>query len=147
MSRSCKHFTIAGAALALAGAAPALAAETLEPMQSFGAGSERFVTGGVGEQERQQLLEHVSEFDLLMSFANRHDGTFLSGVEVVVSRVGKKGSTTDLTTAGPFLFAHLPAGHYRVSASLPGWKTTQQEVDVDPFRRQRLYFTFDRESD
>jgi hypothetical protein len=146
MSHSCKH-ALAAVGLTLASAMPALASESLEPMQSFGAGEERFITGGVGADERQQLFEHVSEFDLLVSFASHSDGTFLSGVEVVVSRTGHNPSTTDLTTAGPFLFAHLPAGHYRVTAMLPGWKTMQSEVDIDPFRRQRLYFTLDRETD
>jgi hypothetical protein len=135
---------LAAAALALSGTA-AYAAEPLQPLEEVNAGDEHIITGGVGEPERQAMLDRVSEFDLLVSFARRDDGNFLSDVDVVLTHDGKKPSVIDLTTAGPFMFAKLPAGHYELTASLPGWRSVHRAFDVDPFRRQRLYIVFEPE--
>jgi hypothetical protein len=132
------------AAAALALNSSAFAAEPLQALQEVSDGDTRIITGGVGEPERQAMLERVREFDLLVSFARRDDGSFLSDVDVMLTRTGKHPSVLDLTTAGPFLFAKLPAGHYELTATLDGWRSVRREFDVDPLRRQRLYLVLDK---
>jgi hypothetical protein len=132
---------LAAAAFALSGSA-AFAAEPLQPLEQVNAGDTHIITGGVGAPERQAMLDRVREFDLLVSFA-RTDGDFLSNVDVVLTRVGKHPSVIDLTTAGPFMFAKLPAGHYELEATLDGWHGVHRTFDVDPWRRQRLYLVFE----
>lgn len=132
---------LAAAALALSGSA-AFAAEPLQPLEQVNAGDAYIITGGVGAPERQAMLDRVREFDLLVSFA-RANGDFLSDVDVVLTREGKHPSVIDLTTAGPFMFAKLPAGHYELEATLDGWHSVHTTVDVDPWRRQRLYLVFE----
>jgi hypothetical protein len=119
--------------------ARAWAAEPLQPMQVVSAGAERFVSGGVGEQERKELFESMPSFDLLVSFARRDDGSFLTGVDVEVRRAGHASSTTVFTTAGPYLLAKLPAGHYELTASLPGWSSAHHSLDIEPGKRERIY--------
>lgn len=134
---------LAAAALALSGSA-AFAAEPLQPLEQVNAGDAHIITGGVGEHERQAMLDRVREFDVLVSFA-RANGDFLSDVDVVLTREGKNPSVIDLTTAGPFLFAKLPGGHYELTATLDGWHSVHRAFDVDPWRRQRLYLVFEPE--
>lgn len=135
---------LTAAALAL-GTTAVFAAEPLQPLEEVDAGDSRIITGGVGEPERQAMLDRVGEFDVLVSFARRGDGNFLSDVDVMLTREGKHPSVIDLTTAGPFMFAKLPAGHYELTATLDGWRGVHRTFDVDPSRRQRLYIVFEPE--
>jgi hypothetical protein len=75
----------------------------------------RFMSGGVGLEERQRMLEMAPGYDLKLSFADRL-GHYLSDVNVTVSdEHGKQVLIT--TTKGPWLYIKLPQGKYDVKAS------------------------------
>lgn len=75
----------------------------------------RYLTGGVGETERQRLQAAARDFNLKLTFAEK-SGAYLSDIDVVVT--GKDGRTVLAATSdGPFLLAQLPPGDYRISAS------------------------------
>jgi hypothetical protein len=104
---------------ALAGAQPAL-----EPQRQ---GNVAFISGGVGESEQQAMQKMQGEYNLHLLFAEKN-GDYLSGVNVQVQ--DQKGTTVlSTTTQGPRLFAKLPAGSYKVTASADG-KSQTRSVSV-----------------
>lgn len=77
-----------------------------------------YVTGGVGQDEATAMRGLATGYNMRATFTTR-SGEYLSGVNVQVLRAD--GSTAfAATTDGPYLFARLPQGHYRVIASLDG---------------------------
>ncbi len=68
----------------------------------------RFMSGGVGLEERQQMLKMAPGYDLKLAFADRR-GDYLSDVVVTVDDAhGKQVLST--TTAGPWLYISRPPG-------------------------------------
>ncbi|MDN5937429.1 MAG: hypothetical protein L0H83_02075 [Salinisphaera sp.] len=78
-----------------------------------------FVTGGVGKEEMQSMAKHYSGYDLkLVNARKTGDAAFVVGVDISISQQGK--TLVDTTTAGPWLWADVPAGSYQVQASFDG---------------------------
>jgi len=75
----------------------------------------RFMTGGVGLEERRQMLQLAPGYDLKLSFADRR-GHYLSDVKVMVNDEHDK-QILSTTTAGPWLYIAVPPGKYDVKAS------------------------------
>ncbi len=77
-----------------------------------------FVTGGVGQDEATALRQLASSYNMRATFT-LGNGEYLSGVAVQVSRAD---GTVMLSTRteGPYLFARLPSGRYRVVATVDG---------------------------
>lgn len=77
-----------------------------------------YVTGGVGQDEATAIRELASGYNMRATFTTR-SGEYLSGVNVQVLKAD--GATVFAATSdGPYLFARLPQGHYRVIASVEG---------------------------
>ena len=75
----------------------------------------RYVTGGVGQDERDYLNSVQHQFNLVLMFAAR-GGAYLSNVHVVIQ--DSRGNTAlDAVADGPYFYAALPPGSYAVSAS------------------------------
>jgi hypothetical protein len=73
-----------------------------------------YVTGGVGEDEAAALRAVASRYSMRARFTSS-SGEFLSGVKVLLSQVN--GAVVFVaTTDGPYLYAQIPPGHYRISA-------------------------------
>ena len=73
-----------------------------------------FVTGGIGEEELEEINAVRGEFNLKLLLAEK-SGTYLAGVQVVV--LDENGKTVlDVQEAGPVLLAKVPPGSYRISA-------------------------------
>ncbi|MGE5217646.1 MAG: carboxypeptidase-like regulatory domain-containing protein [Chloroflexota bacterium] len=88
----------------------------------------KFMSGGVGREERQQMLKMAPGYDLDLSFANRR-GNYLSDVNVTISdEHGKEVLST--VTAGPWLYVALPAGKYDVRASYGNRTEEIKNVEV-----------------
>ena len=83
----------------------------------------RYLTGGVGEEERADILGQAREFNLKLVFAEK-SSDYLSDVAVVVTAGGGR-KVLEATTDGPMLFAKLPPGRYRVTATANGREQTQ----------------------
>ncbi|OUL95701.1 hypothetical protein [Paraburkholderia hospita] len=73
----------------------------------------RYVTGGIGEDEVKALNSVASKYNVRITLVAK-SGHYLSDVDVRIS-AGTR-SILSVRTAGPFLFVHLPAGQYRISA-------------------------------
>jgi hypothetical protein len=77
-----------------------------------------YVTGGVGQDEATALRRLAPSYSMRATFTSV-TGEYLSGVAVQVSR--SDGSTVfTAVSQGPYLFARLPSGHYRVVARFNG---------------------------
>jgi hypothetical protein len=95
-----------------------------------------YITGGVGQDEATAIRELASGYNMRATFTTR-SGEYLSGVNVQVLKVD--GATVFAATSdGPYLFARLPQGHYRVIASVDG---AQRSRDVYIPARGGVRFT------
>jgi hypothetical protein len=109
------------------------------PLQVQTAGDVRFVSGGIGADERDRLIAIGRNDNLRLSFA-RPDGDFLGGAEVEIkNHRGKEILAT--STDGPLLFAKLPAGEYTVEATTMG-QTLTRSVTVPAQGQTPVYFTW-----
>lgn len=79
-----------------------------------------YVTGGVSVEEREALRAMAGRegFNLKVVVATE-DGTYLSNVGVRVTD-GEGTVRLEATTEGPWLFARLPAGEYRIEGTRDG---------------------------
>src|SRR5262245_9098211 len=76
------------------------------------------LSGGVGLEERAQMMERYGEYNLHLGFAEQ-SGEYLAGVQV--SARDENGAVVfSGVTEGPLLFAKVPPGAYRVTASYGG---------------------------
>jgi hypothetical protein len=83
-----------------------------------------YVTGGVGQDEAAALRGLASGYNMRATFTTR-SGEYLSGVAVQVSR--SDGTVVFAATSeGPYLFARLPPGHYRLVATFNGVEHTRE---------------------
>lgn len=77
-----------------------------------------FVSGGFGQEERDQLQAMQGQFNLRLVFA-LDAGNYLAGVDVRIK--DQQGRTlVETRSDGPFLMANLPAGTYTVAADYKG---------------------------
>jgi len=102
-------------------------------------GGVSFVSGGVGDEERQALQAMSKRFDLKLTMALT-DGTFISDVGVrILDAHGK--AVLDTTSNGPLLYAQLAPGTYTVKCVLNG-KQIERAVRIGTDTQQHLVFTW-----
>lgn len=85
-----------------------------------------FVTGGVGEDEAAALRAVASRYSMVATFAS-NSGEYLSGVAVQVLKPDG-AHVFNAVSEGPYLFARLPPGRYRLVATSDGLKRTRTIV-------------------
>lgn len=117
-----KHPTLTrtlAATVLLAGlAAPTGAVE----VRSFGEVS--YVTGGIGIQSREEMMPVRGQYNLRLLFAYS-SGSYLADIAVTVA--DQAGNTLlEAVSDGPYLWARLPPGSYRVTVSHAGQAQTRQ---------------------
>jgi len=134
MSR--KHSSLAGVALVAALAAPGI----LEPVPVWAEDPQDqvpYLSGGVGQDEREQLEAAAADYNLKLTFA-RADGAFVADVDVTVK--SKSGATLlAAKSEGPLFFARLPPGDYEVAATYRG-VAKQDGVALGAGGQQELHF-------
>lgn len=82
-----------------------------------------YVSGGVTLDERDAMKPMAKDYNLRMSFA-LNVGNYVADVKVkVLSAKGK--SVLDVVSDGPWLYANLPAGKYKVTAEYEGQAVTK----------------------
>ncbi len=96
-----------------------------------------YLSGGIGLDERDALRSRATEYDLMLSFAEK-TGKYLSDVEVVITDA-QGNRVLEAVSEGPWFFVKLPTGRYTVRATTMG-KTTQQVANVSVTRQTQLYF-------
>jgi len=86
-----------------------------------------YLSGGVGEGERERLMQLRSEYGLFTELALA-SGKYISGVPVIITDADDR-IVLQTVMDGPWLFADLPPGKYTVSASYNNYRK-QREVSV-----------------
>jgi hypothetical protein len=76
------------------------------------------VTGGVTLEERTALMQRYGDYNLHLAFAEP-DGQYLAGVAVTARDASGNVVFTSVSD-GPFVFASVPPGTYRVLAEYNG---------------------------
>jgi hypothetical protein len=118
-----RHLAMATLAVGLTGlgsAAPATAAGL--PMADESTGI-RYLSGGIGLEDRQRLEETAGEFDLKLVFAEPH-GEYLADVPVVIED-SHGNAVLRATSQGPWFYAELPPGRYTVAIPQAGPQYTR----------------------
>jgi hypothetical protein len=97
----------------------------------------KYVSGGVGQDERDYLNSVENQFNLQLMFA-AEGGAFLSSVKVLIQDA--RGATVlDAVADGPYFYAALRPGTYTVTANLDG-RSSQRKVTVGTGRATRADF-------
>jgi hypothetical protein len=97
------------------------------------------LSGGVGHDERERMMQRYRDYNLHLGFAEP-DGSYLAGVGVTAQDENGRVVLTSVTD-GPFLFASLPPGSYRVTVDLGGQlstRTIRVGSDAGPIHYFRL---------
>jgi len=103
-----------------------------QPVQ---AGNVRYITGGVGDEERDALEAAKKDYNLHITTVNT-SGEFLEDTQVTITN--RQGEEVLKTPAGPMLYVDLPAGAYTVEAT-SGGETKKQHVTVGPHKSASVY--------
>lgn len=87
-----------------------------------------FISGGIGETARAQMLSREKEFSLKLVFT-LVEGNYVSDARVEIRDAAGRIVVTHLAE-GPFFLARLPAGTYSVAAAYEGQTQTRNVAVV-----------------
>ena len=87
------------------------------------------VSGGVGDEDRDALMQAYGQYNLHLAFAEK-SGDYVADVGVKV-RDSRGREMWSGTADGPLLFMKLPPGRYEVVADFDG-KEQRKSVQVGP---------------
>lgn len=97
----------------------------------------RYVSGGIGANERDELNALSPQFNLRLLFAIQA-GNYLADIRVNI--IDARGETVlSAKSEGPWFFAQLPPGAYTVDVDAMG-RTQGQTVRISGTRQSRLNF-------
>lgn len=99
----------------------------------------QFMTGGVGIQERGQMLASKEDYNVHMTFATRGSGVYRSDVQIEIAD-SKGHVNVSAQDAGPLMYVNLEPGRYRVTASAADGQVLRREMLVQPGHTKELYF-------
>ncbi len=117
------------AALALTLSILAFAAHA-QQLQTHTENGIAYVSGGIGQEERNTILAIEQSYSLRLLFVARDTGEYLGGVKVkLIDRSGK--TLLEAVADGPYFLAQLSPGKYDVVVEYGG-KTLTEAVDIRP---------------
>jgi len=88
------------------------------PLEVRSEGAISFVSGGVGRAEQEALKQLRPDFNLQLIFAHK-GGAFLARLPVSIADADGR-QLLETVSRGPYFFARLPAGVYRITAEHEG---------------------------
>ncbi|MEP7102370.1 MAG: carboxypeptidase regulatory-like domain-containing protein [Burkholderiales bacterium] len=141
-----KFFQRSGAALAaLIGATMSLQALAangqLPPERQAGVAS--YLSGGIGEGESQRFEAAFNRYPLIVQLFEATGARDEYTADAHVKITDAKGHTVlDERADGPFMLVRLPAGDYRVGASLKGRVLAEHQVHVTHSGHAKASFVF-----
>lgn len=96
-----------------------------------------YVSGGIGDEERDEIRSRERNFNLKLLFSER-DGAYLGDVDVVL--LNNKGDTVfNAESVGPFLLMQLPGGSYVIKVSMNG-QMQQRRLSIPAKGRNEAVF-------
>jgi len=98
------------------------------------------ISGGVGEDARQELLAKEKEYNLKIIAAEK-SGDYLANVKVVIESA-RKERLLDTTMEGPILLAKLAPGTYTIKAT-SGGRTLTRTVTIPAQGVRQVDFRWD----
>ena len=106
-------------------------------------GAVTFVSGGVGEDEVQEIKKLSPAYPLELLFVTKgNPQEYLADVKVQIK--DKDGRIVlDAVSQGPFLLAKIPPGKYTISADHDG-TVKRQIVQVAGAKTRRVVFVWDQ---
>jgi hypothetical protein len=87
-----------------------------------------YLSGGSTPDERHEMTNMSKQFNLKLVFA-KWSGEYISKVEVVIQDPGRKDLVVTESN-GPWFFAKLPRGHYKVLVNYNGRHWESREISV-----------------
>ncbi len=119
-------------ALAAVLAAPALASPAMQPVQE---GNITYISGGIGDDEREQLHAGASEYNLKIINSDP-TGHYTADTNLTIqSKDGRQ--MISAADTGPLFYAKLPAGRYTIDAVNHGQHHIQ-DVNVSSGKTQSI---------
>lgn len=116
--------TLALTALLIAASAAAEEA----PLPDTAAAAIPYVSGGVGASEREELARVKAQYNLYLLFAVKGSGAFLAGIPVEIA--DEQGTVLLVAvSAGPYFYARLAPGRYRVAVENAG-QALERDIEV-----------------
>ena len=107
-------------------------------MQPQQVGNIIYMTGGIGEEERQAMQSVKNDYNLSLVSADK-SGAYVGDTQVVISdREGKELLNTE---SGPLFYAELPPGRYVVEGTSQG-QTRQQNVTIAEGKPAHVQFSW-----
>ncbi len=120
--RACCAVLVCG--LLLTGAAPAQ--ESPAPVTRGGV---TYLTGGIGSDEAQTMRAAAPHYNLRLLFTTMR-GAYLSDADVAIQALTGTAAL-DARAEGPYFYAKVPPGRYRVAVRLDGaWQSRLVTVPV-----------------
>jgi len=126
---------LAAAALLLAVSQTPAFAAAAQPQQKQQNGVS-YISGGVGLDEQNAMNALRADYNLRLTFATRQTGAYRSDVQLDITDA-KGNSVLSAASTGPMVFAKLPPGVYRISASAEG-KTFKRSVRIGNAPREMI---------
>lgn len=121
-------------ALSLAGSVQAY-------QQGTTAEGHHYLSGGVSEEEREELQSKRDRFSLWVITAGRKTGEYLSSVRLTITDA-RRQVVFDAPLDGPWLFIDLPLGRYVIDARYDG-QTQQRPTTIHANDHHQAIFYFD----
>lgn len=134
-----RGFVAVSLALALIGSSAAFAAAQTasgQPTSSAAIGTPQpqaqggigFIVGGVGDNSQDAMRRIERDYNLRLTFVQGPSGEYLADIGITVQNAQGK-TLLDTNADGPFFYAKLPPGRYKVSATSNG-RTLTHGIDV-----------------
>ena len=98
-----------------------------------------YLSGGIGEEERDALRQMDREYNVKLIFAAK-DGVYVSNVNVTIED-GSGKKVLEAVSDGPWFYAKLPPGKYNVMAQVRG-QTHKRVVEVGQQKQAQLQFSW-----
>lgn len=127
-----------GIAAALVAATPFADAQTI--LEGRTAQDRRFVAGGIGLDQSEQMKASARDFPLSITVASK-SGAYLADSHVRIDDVRGK-AVLDTQLNAPYLLVDLSPGKYSVEATVRGMKQ-QRNVDIVANAPAKIAFSFD----
>ncbi len=102
---------LATALATMLGSAPALALTEGVTTQGLA-----FISGGVGQDERETMSSRRNQFSLHLTAAAKRSGAYLGDVQIRIVEAASGRIVLETTMDGPWLLVGLALGEYRIEA-------------------------------